>query len=171
VFDIQSTICRFLFPSLHSSSPLLFFQANFPHLIFSLFLILFTQTHTLSLSLPHSPPPHTRTHTQPIFIIGKRIDDIKGYYFTLLDEKESTTITPILETLLAKRSASGIAPTPQKVKNILIFLSMLLTLFLFLFLSSDLNLVLSYDCVKIEFSRIYFLICFTHLYLFVYFCV
>ena len=64
---------------------------------------------------------HTFKHThQPIFIIGKRIDDIKGYYFTLLDEKESTTITPILETLLAKRSASGIAPTPQKVKNIFI---------------------------------------------------
>ena len=25
---------------------------------------------------------------EPIFIIGKRINDIKGYYFTLLDEKE-----------------------------------------------------------------------------------
>jgi hypothetical protein len=51
---------------------------------------------------------------EPIFIIGKRIDDIKGYYFTLLDEKESLEITPVLETLLAKRSTSGLAPTPQK---------------------------------------------------------
>eukprot|EP00596_Hydrurales_sp_CCMP1899_P008644 CAMPEP_0119039222 /NCGR_PEP_ID=MMETSP1177-20130426/8621_1 /TAXON_ID=2985 /ORGANISM="Ochromonas sp, Strain CCMP1899" /LENGTH=366 /DNA_ID=CAMNT_0007002867 /DNA_START=398 /DNA_END=1498 /DNA_ORIENTATION=- len=51
---------------------------------------------------------------EPIFIIGKRIDDIKGYYFTLLDEQESLEITPILETLLAKRSSSGVAPTPQK---------------------------------------------------------
>ena len=74
-------------------------------------------THTHTHTHTHI---YTHTHTQPIFIIGKRIDDIKGYYFTLLDEKESTTITPILETLLAKRSASGIAPTPQKVKNILI---------------------------------------------------
>ena len=56
---------------------------------------------------------------QPIFIIGKRISDIKGYYFTLLDEKESLSITPILETLLARRSASGIAPVPQKVSKIL----------------------------------------------------
>ena len=75
----------------------------------------YTLTHTHTYT-------HTHTCTQPIFIIGKRIDDIKGYYFTLLDEKESTTITPILETLLAKRSASGIAPTPQKVKNILIYI-------------------------------------------------
>ena len=29
------------------------------------------------------------------------------------------SITPILETLLARRSASGIAPVPQKVSKIL----------------------------------------------------
>ena len=115
----------------------------FSFITFTLSLfITYTHTHTISLTLTPSPRllPLTLTlrtliHTQPIFIIGKRIDDIKGYYFTLLDEKESTTITPILETLLAKRSASGIAPTPQKVIIILLlFLFLFLILFLFLFL-------------------------------------
>ena len=48
---------------------------------------------------------------EPIFIIGKRIDDIKGYYFTLLNDKEGEKIVPILEELLAKRRAEP--PTPD----------------------------------------------------------
>ena len=71
----------------------------------------------ISPQSPCSIHPFFSYFLQPIFIIGKRISDIKGYYFTLLDEKESVTVTPILETLLAKRSASGIAPTPQKVSE------------------------------------------------------
>jgi hypothetical protein len=41
---------------------------------------------------------------EPIFIVGKRIDDIKGYYFTLLDPEESTAITPVLEELMVRRA-------------------------------------------------------------------
>lgn len=61
---------------------------------------------------------------EPIFIIGKRIDDIKGflltlltspilgfyssflkgYYFTLLDDEEGSRVVPILEDLLSKRN-------------------------------------------------------------------
>ena len=48
---------------------------------------------------------------EPIFIIGKRIDDIKGYYFTLLNDKEGEKIVPILEELLAKRRSEP--PTPD----------------------------------------------------------
>ena len=40
---------------------------------------------------------------EPIFIIGARIDDIKGYYFTLLDDATGAKVVPILEDLLAKR--------------------------------------------------------------------
>ena len=48
---------------------------------------------------------------EPIFIIGKRIEDIKGYYFTLLNDKESEKIVPILEDLLAKRRMEP--PSPE----------------------------------------------------------
>ena len=61
---------------------------------------------------------------EPIFIIGKRIDDIKGllltsctspilvfyssflkgYYFTLLGDEEGSRVVPILEDLLSKRN-------------------------------------------------------------------
>lgn len=37
---------------------------------------------------------------EPIVVVGKRINDIKGYYFNLLDDKESAEVTPILEDLL-----------------------------------------------------------------------
>ena len=41
---------------------------------------------------------------EPIFIIGKRMEDVKGYYFTLLSPEESATVTPILEDLMVKRA-------------------------------------------------------------------
>ena len=50
---------------------------------------------------------------EPIFIIGRRIEDIKGYYFTLLDGEESARITPILEDLMIKR-ASEKSSKPSK---------------------------------------------------------
>lgn len=40
---------------------------------------------------------------EPIVIVGKRIMDIKGYYFTLLDDQESQIITPILENLMLEK--------------------------------------------------------------------
>lgn len=43
---------------------------------------------------------------EPIFIIGSRIDDIKGYYFTLLDDATGAKVVPILEDLLAKRDST-----------------------------------------------------------------
>ena len=41
---------------------------------------------------------------EPIFIIGKRITDIKGYYFTLLEDEEAAEVTPQLESLITKQS-------------------------------------------------------------------
>ena len=43
---------------------------------------------------------------EPIFIVGRRIDEIKGYYFTLLDDAEAAAVTPVLERLLAERSSA-----------------------------------------------------------------
>jgi hypothetical protein len=40
---------------------------------------------------------------EQIFIIGKRIADIKGYYFSLLDDAESAGVRPVLEDLLINR--------------------------------------------------------------------
>ena len=40
---------------------------------------------------------------QPMFIVGRRMNDIKGYYFTLLTDEESFKITPILEKMLVNR--------------------------------------------------------------------
>lgn len=56
---------------------------------------------------------------EPIFIIGRRIDDIKGYYFTLLDSEESARITPILEELMIKRASekSSKASKPTRRKH------------------------------------------------------
>jgi hypothetical protein len=36
----------------------------------------------------------------PIFIVGKRIEGIKGYYFTLLPDDEAVRVTPQIETLI-----------------------------------------------------------------------
>ena len=47
---------------------------------------------------------------EPIFIIGKRINDIKGYYFTLLNDQEGEKIVPILEDLLAKKRMEPPSP-------------------------------------------------------------
>lgn len=44
---------------------------------------------------------------EPIFIVGKRIEEIKGYYFTLLDPEESGAITPALEELMVKRASEN----------------------------------------------------------------
>ena len=40
---------------------------------------------------------------EPMFIVGKRMMDIKGYYFSLLDDEESSRITPIIEKMLINR--------------------------------------------------------------------
>ena len=60
----------------------------------------------------------------PIFVIGKRIHDIKGYYFSLLDDETSATVTPKLEKLLAqrneddkKRVAQGLPPTTAPIMD------------------------------------------------------
>ena len=37
---------------------------------------------------------------EPIFIIGRRIPDIKGYYFTLLGEEEAAVVSPQIEKLI-----------------------------------------------------------------------
>jgi len=37
---------------------------------------------------------------EPIFIVGKRIMDIKGYYFTLLPDDEAALISPQIESLI-----------------------------------------------------------------------
>eukprot|EP01039_Chlorochromonas_danica_P001285 gene1285-1403_t len=39
---------------------------------------------------------------EPIFVIGRRLNDIKGFYFSLLDEQESEQIRPALEDLIVK---------------------------------------------------------------------
>ena len=44
---------------------------------------------------------------EPILIIGKRISDIKGYYFTLLNDKESAAVRPILEQLMISRKKAS----------------------------------------------------------------
>ena len=36
----------------------------------------------------------------PIFVVGRRIDGIKGYYFSLLDNSETPSVTPALERLI-----------------------------------------------------------------------
>eukprot|EP01035_Chromulina_nebulosa_P027012 gene27012-35454_t len=54
---------------------------------------------------------------EPIFIIGKRINDIKGYYFNLLDDEESDRIRPVLESLLLKRKDSPVSAEPVEATN------------------------------------------------------
>ena len=117
---ISLSLSRSIYLSIYLSFFLSFILSFFLHVLLSLYHFLFPLPLRLFfLSLyPVSSP---FSFIQPIFIIGKRITDIKGYYFTLLDEKESLSITPILETLLARRSASGIAPVPQKVRLELVF--------------------------------------------------
>ena len=56
---------------------------------------------------------------EPIFIVGKRIMDIKGYYFTLLDEKEGKTITPIIEDLISKRTKEKSKEKKQIARKII----------------------------------------------------
>ena len=56
---------------------------------------------------------------EPIFIVGKRIMDIKGYYFTLLNESEGKTITPILEELISKRSQEKSKEKKQIARKII----------------------------------------------------
>ena len=51
---------------------------------------------------------------EPIFIIGKRIEDIKGYYFTLLNDNEGMVIAPIIEKLVVERSK---APPKNEVNK------------------------------------------------------
>ena len=40
---------------------------------------------------------------EPIFVIGKRITDIKGYYFNLLSEEEAERVNPIIEDLMMRQ--------------------------------------------------------------------
>lgn len=40
---------------------------------------------------------------EPIVIVGQRIMDIKGYYFSLLDEEQTKCVTPEIERLLLSR--------------------------------------------------------------------
>lgn len=56
---------------------------------------------------------------EPIFIVGKRIMDIKGYYFTLLNESEGKTITPILEELISKRTKEKSKEKKQIARKII----------------------------------------------------
>eukprot|EP01041_Mallomonas_annulata_P005818 gene5818-11738_t len=51
---------------------------------------------------------------EPIFIIGKRIEDIKGYYFTLLDDNEGDKIAPIIENLVLNKAKEIKPPAPKK---------------------------------------------------------
>ena len=44
---------------------------------------------------------------EPIFIIGKRIDDIKGYYFTLLDDAEVKLLSLLYAVLLISAMFTG----------------------------------------------------------------
>jgi hypothetical protein len=61
---------------------------------------------------------------EPLFIVGRRIHDIKGYYFNLLDAKDSAHVTPTLEHLLAarqdddkRRVERGLSPTTAPLRN------------------------------------------------------
>jgi len=45
--------------------------------------------------------------------------DIKGYYFTLLSEKEGKTITPILEDLISKRTQEKSKEKKQIARKII----------------------------------------------------
>jgi S-ribosylhomocysteine lyase LuxS involved in autoinducer biosynthesis len=55
---------------------------------------------------------------EPIFIVGSRIEDIKGYYFTLLGPDESSKVTPVLEELMLKRANENkYKPPPKAVKR------------------------------------------------------
>ena len=61
---------------------------------------------------------------EPLFIVGKRIHDIKGYYFNLLEGGESTRVTPVLEQLLADRNEEdkrrvemGLSPSTAPVRD------------------------------------------------------
>ena len=56
---------------------------------------------------------------EPIFIIGKRIKDIKGYYFTLLEDEEAARITPQLEELITnqRNDRSKYAPLGKSTRT------------------------------------------------------
>jgi len=54
---------------------------------------------------------------EPIFIIGKRIEEIKGYYFTLLDDKEGDKMAPIIEKLVVEEANRPKPPVPEKPDN------------------------------------------------------
>lgn len=61
---------------------------------------------------------------EPLFIVGKRIPDIKGYYFNLLEGQESAKITPVLEKLLAERNEEdkrrvrmGLSPSTAPIQD------------------------------------------------------
>jgi len=42
---------------------------------------------------------------EPIFVVGKRIEDVKGYYFSLLSNDETAKTTPVLEKLIFESKA------------------------------------------------------------------
>ena len=42
-----------------------------------------------------------------MFIIGKKIKTLKGYYYTLLSNEESEKVRPTLEALIEKRAKQG----------------------------------------------------------------
>eukprot|EP01042_Synura_sphagnicola_P000916 gene916-1027_t len=57
----------------------------------------------------------------PIFLIGKRIMDIKGYYFTLLDEDETervklSSVRPVIEKLVEERAKMQASSPPPAEK-------------------------------------------------------
>lgn len=61
---------------------------------------------------------------EPLFIVGKRIHDIKGYYFNLLEGQESAQVTPVLEKLLAERNEEdkrrvkmGMSPSTAPIRD------------------------------------------------------
>jgi hypothetical protein len=60
---------------------------------------------------------------EPIFVIGKRMD-LKGYFFTLLDDAEAERVRPLLEQMLvttkqqrALRAGGDVTDVPDAVRG------------------------------------------------------
>ena len=51
---------------------------------------------------------------EPIFVVGKRIEDVKGYYFSLLSNDETAKTTPVLEKLIFESKAPPPASAAPK---------------------------------------------------------
>lgn len=52
---------------------------------------------------------------EPIFVVGRRIEGVKGYYFSLLTNEETAQTTPALEKLIFETSQSQARATESEI--------------------------------------------------------